>query len=1416
MKLKKVNRLLALACAAAVTASGFCPAAPVKAEGTSGMAEAEISGQQGAGDISTQTEDSTENMILYWSDDLEETAAVSGTAASYWAGGTAAKNWTGLWQAKAFTNEKAVISLDKETFASGSQSVHYSSTDASGRISVSLGSALQNVDFTKNYVLRAKVKAENVTVSGNNGFYMRGKANNVTITPEGTRVNGTTDGWITYDVPLRNLESVGGAQSGALALEIFFDYLTGDVWFDSIELWQDYQISLSETEKTIKPGESFQLEVQCDSEEVDLSKVTWSSSNPEAVSVDENGMITAKKLGTAVITAKLDDSHTSACTVQVDDPEMLAPQYEEMRSRWTDRLTGNGSSITDDEDFQTSMESMAQDAEEAMENMADIPADGSHVDALWSDLDLEIKYVATSDASYTEDLNTAYTRLQAMATAYAAENCRLYHDEDLKERILYALEWLYDNGYNENYNVEKQLYGNWWHWEIGIPQSLGSTVILMYDDLSQEQIDKFYATLYRFNQDPTVVYKVQGWGTMEMTSANLMDTSLVAALRSAIGNTQDGIGAAVNALGTVTGFVTDGDGFYEDGSCIQHSNLAYTGGYGLTLLKGIERILLLSNDTAWQASADDLESVYTWIWEGYRPLFADGAMMDMVSGRSIARPSHTELETGRGILEAVVLLADGAPEDRKEQLLSFAKKQVLAGAESLDTFYSGMEASSMIAAKQLAADDSIEADDGTPYTKIFGSMDKAAVHRDGYTLGISMFSSRTGNFEYMNKENTKGWHISDGALFLYNGDTGQFSNNYWNTIDPHRLPGITTDHTEGTNYESGLAYTSDRDYAGGSSVDDLYAAVAMDFHGQNTDLTAKKAWFAFDDEVVALGTDISGITKDTETIIENKQIRDDGSNTLVVDGEEAQAELGESGAAGAEYAWIEGNNGTDSIGYYFPEGEDLEIKREARTGSFQDINGAVADGAAGSEDVTRDYLSLAVSHGDGAEDYAYVLLPGRTEEETAEYASGSEIEIISNTAEVQAAVDRSSGASGYQFWTAASAGNVSADQASSVTMKEEDGTLKLGVSDPSQTQDSVTIHVSGYKNLQYVDGDQEVSVNVTADGADITVDTSAAAGESFELTLSYDAEKPETAVSTAVLEYAIELAKDADLTDVVPAAAEKFNAALANAEEIVEQVKAGDTSVTQEMVDEIWQELVRAMQYLSFKQGDKTNLNKVIAMAESLDLDRYLLAGQDVFTEALDTARAAAADENAMEKEIEEAWRELLAAMGNLRLKPDKGLLEELISQAQSVDTEAYTEESVQALTAALADAAAVFDNDQADKEQVEEAQSALKAALAGLTAKTEAGGSDTAGADTGTGNSGTGSGTGAESTEAGGRDAGSTGSGSAGTVNSSADRAVKTGDSFPAVPLYAAAAALALVCAAGSGLGKQADRGRKESKDKE
>ncbi|HJC39809.1 MAG TPA: FIVAR domain-containing protein, partial [Candidatus Mediterraneibacter faecigallinarum] len=237
-------------------------------------------------------------------------------------------------------------------------------------------------------------------------------------------------------------------------------------------------------------------------------------------------------------------------------------------------------------------------------------------------------------------------------------------------------------------------------------------------------------------------------------------------------------------------------------------------------------------------------------------------------------------------------------------------------------------------------------------------------------------------------------------------------------------------------------------------------------------------------------------------------------------------------------------------------------------------------------------------------------------------------------------------------------------------------------------------------------------------------------------------------VSTAVLEYAIELARTADTEGVVPAVAEKFNECLTNAEDLLARVQVGDASVTQDMVDESWGELMRIMQMLSFKQGDKTDLCKVIEAADTIDLDKYLEVGKDEFKEALEEAKAAAADENAMQDEVDQAWGRLLTAMGNLRLIPDKDLLEDLINQAQAIDTAEYTEESVAALNSALAKAIEVYNDDQADEAQVKEAETALKASMDQLV-KNESGsagegntgdagtGSDTGNADTGNGASG-------------------------------------------------------------------------------
>ena len=387
---------------------------------------------------------------------------------------------------------------------------------------------------------------------------------------------------------------------------------------------------------------------------------------------------------------------------------------------------------------------------------------------------------------------------------------------------------------------------------------------------------------------------------------------------------------------------------------------------------------------------EEIDNVFQWIMEGYRPLFADGAMMDMVAGRSIARPSRSDQSTGKGVLKVVAQLADIAPEEYYDELCSFAKSEIKAGMTYDKEYLAGMNATGMNAIKKLINNDSIN-EEQEPYFKNFGAMDKAVAHTDSYDLGISMYSERVGNFEYGNGENLKGWHMSDGALYLYNGDQSQYADEYWPTVDAHRLAGTTTDHTEGTISDGWNIHTSNKSWVGGSSLFDLYGAVGMDFEGENTTLTAKKSWFTFPDVIVSLGAGISSEEdKLTETIVENRKIRDDASNKLWIDGQEANLVTDSAEMKPMNWALLEGNHGTaENIGYYFPETTNVSVLKETRIGNWRDINSAIKAGSANDREIQKQYLSLAVEHGSAPENetYQYMILPGKTNEEMADFAA---------------------------------------------------------------------------------------------------------------------------------------------------------------------------------------------------------------------------------------------------------------------------------------------------------------------------------------------------------------------------------------------------------------------------------------------
>lgn len=270
-------------------------------------------------------------------------------------------------------------------------------------------------------------------------------------------------------------------------------------------------------------------------------------------------------------------------------------------------------------------------------------------------------------------------------------------------------------------------------------------------------------------------------------------------------------------------------------------------------------------------------------------------------------------------------------------------------------------------------------------------------------------------------------------------------------------------------------------------------------------------------------------------------------------------------------------------------------------------------------------------------------------------------------------------------------------------------------------------------------------------------------------------------ISTAVLEYALELAETVDTEGVIESVVNIFNERKAAAQDILERVQAGDQSVTQAMVDQSWADLIEIMQYMSFKSGDMTDLQKVVDYAKTLDLSKYLDDGQQAFKDALAAGEAVLAEEFAEQDEIDQAWKALLKAMSELRLKPSKDALEALIADANELNTEGASEEAVAAFNSALTKALSVLEDDQATEEEVTAAEAGLKAAMAQLTAST--GGTTETPADTGSSSSNTGS---SQNNGAGGNKT---------TAAASGSKAVKTGDS--ALPIAGSAAAMMLAAAA-------------------
>ena len=196
------------------------------------------------------------------------------------------------------------------------------------------------------------------------------------------------------------------------------------------------------------------------------------------------------------------------------------------------------------------------------------------------------------------------------------------------------------------------------------------------------------------------------------------------------------------------------------------------------------------------------------------------------------------------------------------------------------------------------------------------------------------------------------------------------------------------------------------------------------------------------------------------------------------------------------------------------------------------------------------------------------------------------------------------------------------------------------------------------------------------------------------------------------LQALVKAAEDINVDVYTEESVKAFRAAL---EEAVELLK--DENALQYELDAAQQKLQEAMEGLTIIPVDKSKLAKAVKEAQKYveKLNEYTPQSAELFQGALDAAKAVLDDEKATQEQVEHAFVNLQNAIFNLRLIPNKDKLEELLSKAENIDLSLYTEESGNVLKAAIADAKAIFEDENATEKQVAYASDLLAKAMDGL-----------------------------------------------------------------------------------------------------
>ncbi|HBE7454752.1 TPA: polysaccharide lyase 8 family protein [Staphylococcus aureus] len=653
------------------------------------------------------------------------------------------------------------------------------------------------------------------------------------------------------------------------------------------------------------------------------------------------------------------------------DTNVQTTDYEKLRNIWLDVNYGYDKYDENNPDMKKKFEATENEAEKLLKEMK-TESDRKY---LWeSSKDLDTK---------SADMTRTYRNIEKISEAMKHKNTKLKTDEN-KTKVKDALEWLHKNAYgkepdkkvadltsNFKNKTSRNTNLNWWDYEIGTPRALTNTLILLQEDFTDEEKKKYTAPIKTFAPDSDKILSSVG-KSEPAKGGNLVDISKVKLLESIIEEDKDMMKKSIDSFNTVFTYAQNSatgkerNGFYKDGSYIDHQDVPYTGAYGVVLLEGISQMMPMIKETPFNDSNQNDTTLKSWIDDGFMPLIYKGEMMDLSRGRAISRENETSHSASATVMKSLLRLSDTMDKSTKAKYKKIVKTSVESDSSYKQTDYlsSYSDISKM---KSLMENSTISTNGLTQQLKIYNDMDRVTYHNKGldFAFGLSMTSKNVARYESINGENLKGWHTGAGMSYLYNSDVKHYRDNFWATADMKRLAGTTTLDNEEP--KSTDVKKSSKTFVGGTKFDDQHASIGMDFENQDKTLTAKKSYFILNDKIVFLGTGIKSTdsSKNPVTTIENRKANDyklykDDTQTTNSDNQETNS------------LFLESTNSTqNNIGYHFLNESKITVKKESHTGKWSDINKSQKD-----IQKTDEYYEVTQKHSNTDSKYAYVLYPG--------------------------------------------------------------------------------------------------------------------------------------------------------------------------------------------------------------------------------------------------------------------------------------------------------------------------------------------------------------------------------------------------------------------------------------------------------